>query len=106
MLTLAPPSPVAAPSPCRHYLHTLEGSQINTIRPDAATGAVSVSATFREAVEAHRGSGEPVQAFRCVLLYAALCRGQLTGSWICGQLKVWQAGVWQLLAVAACPPLC
>jgi hypothetical protein len=67
---------LAAPSPCRHYLHTLEGTQINMIRPDAATGAVSVSATFREAVEAHRGSGEPVQAFRralCCALPRACC---------------------------------
>lgn len=49
----------------RHYLHTLEGSQINSVKVDAASGAAAVSATFREAVEAHRGAAEEVQAFRC-----------------------------------------
>ena len=62
------------PNPCpsppislarRHYLHTLEGSQINSVKVDAASGAAAVSATFREAVEAHRGAAEEVQAFRC-----------------------------------------
>lgn len=41
----------------------MEGSQINSVRVDGA--AASVSATFREAVVAHRGASEPVQAFRC-----------------------------------------
>ncbi|KAL4443575.1 hypothetical protein ABPG75_011312 [Micractinium tetrahymenae] len=47
-----------------HYLHTMEGSQINSVSVDAATGAAKVSATFREAVVAHRGVADPVQAFR------------------------------------------
>jgi hypothetical protein len=45
-----------------HYLHTMEGSQINSVRMEGSTAFVS--ATFREAVVAHRGASEPVQAFR------------------------------------------
>lgn len=52
------------PLPRRHYLHTMEGSQVNSVSVDAATGAAKVSATFREAVVAHRGAADPVQAFR------------------------------------------
>ena len=57
--------PAPAPPPrCRHYTHTLEGSQINSVQQARGTGTAAVSATFREAVEAHRGAGEPVQSFR------------------------------------------
>lgn len=45
-----------------HYLHTMEGSQVNSVRMEGS--AAFVSATFREAVVAHRGAAEPVQAFR------------------------------------------
>ncbi|PSC72514.1 ACCUMULATION AND REPLICATION OF CHLOROPLASTS chloroplastic [Micractinium conductrix] len=47
-----------------HYLHTMEGSQVNSVSVDAAAGVARVSATFREAVVAHRGAAEDVQAFR------------------------------------------
>ncbi|KAI3428117.1 hypothetical protein D9Q98_006500 [Chlorella vulgaris] len=47
-----------------HYLHSMEASQINSVKQSADGSAALVSATFREAVEAHRGPNEPVQAFR------------------------------------------
>ncbi len=37
---------------------------MNSVSVDPATGAAKVSATFREAVVAHRGAADPVQAFR------------------------------------------
>lgn len=40
----------------------MEGSQVNSVRMEGS--AAFVSATFREAVVAHRGAAEPVQAFR------------------------------------------
>ncbi len=59
--TLPPPA-ILPILPGRHYLHTMEGSQINSVRVEGSTAFVS--ATFREAVVAHRGAAEPVQAFR------------------------------------------
>ena len=49
----------------------MEGSQINSVKVDAVAGTATVSATFREAVVAHRGASEPVQAFRWGAVWAS-----------------------------------
>lgn len=77
-LALMPTPP--RPTSRRHYLHTLEASQVNSLKVDGAAGTAAVSATFREAVEAHRGAQEPVQAFRwapasATAVCAAVCAG-------------------------------
>lgn len=69
---------------------------MNSVSVDAAAGVARVSATFREAVVAHRGAAEDVQAFRCVL------RGV---GWLC----VWgrrrqPASPQQALVLAVCVP--
>jgi len=71
--------------PCRHYLHTMEGSQINSVATEA-DGTARVSATFREAVVAHRGASDPVQAFR----------------WVGGRAGVAQGGTLEYLCSGAC----
>lgn len=55
----------------------MEGSQINSVRVEGS--AAFVSATFREAVVAHRGAAEPVQAFRCGAV-AGVARDQSWGA--------------------------
>lgn len=79
----------------------MEGSQVNSVSVDAATGAARVSATFREAVVAHRGAFDPVQAYRQgppTSLPLGQVSGMLLGRLPTGVRAVLEAAVHDVLA--------